>query len=182
MPKSSMKYNPARHSIFHYLNPILWIREIFSYLMTVFLFFNRFFTIIFGCFVVFFIVFFFYDRYSNFTYGDSNNQVSSFKVGFFKDTQKYASPLTRKDENLSKKLSAFYASKMHLRKKTEKKENSDEQVMEETQPKEQSRRADLNPNTAQNQIATKSYQDHWETRPYKSIQTEVRRRTAKGRK
>ena len=165
----------THHSIFHYLNPFVWIRGFCSHLMTCFLYFNRFFVIFFGCFVVIFVVLFFYDRYSNFTYGDHDGRVSHFKVGFFKDTQKYTSPLTQKNNELSKKLNKYYTSKIHQKKISQ---TDDKQV----QQNQENPRADLNPNAAQNQIATKSYQDQWATRPYKSISNEVRRRTAKGRK
>ena len=173
----------VHHSTFYYLNPFVWIRELFSYLMTFFLLFDRFFAIFFGCFIFLFIAFFFYDRYSNFTYGnDNNSKTSYFKVGFFNDNQKYTSPLTQNNNNLSKKLSVFYASKIQSQEKTETKKDSDQPKAEQPKKNDQNRRADLNPNTAENQIAVKSYQEQWATRPYKSIQKEVRRRTSRKRK
>ena len=171
----------THHSIFHYLNPIVWIRALFSYLGTLFLCFNRFFAVFFGCFVIIFIVLFFYDRYSNFTYGDGKDVSSNFKVGLFRDSKKYASPLIQNNRDLSKKINAFYVSKIQHQETTKPEQNTKDssKKQKQTNKNAQNPRADLNPNAAQNQIAAKSYQEQWAPRPYKSIQSEVRRRTGR---
>ena len=156
-----------------YLNPVRWVKGLFSYFLTFFLLINRFFAIIFGCILLLFIAWFFYDRYSNFTYGDSSDS-SSYKVSVFRKTEKYASPLSENNKELSQKLNAFYVSKI---KADEAKKEQEE--LEAQKAAEQKQKASLNPNAAQTQREMTDYQEQRESysyRPYKSIQSEVNRR------
>ena len=163
-----------------YLNPIRWFKGLFSYFLTFFLLLNRFFAVIFGCMVLLFIIWFFYDRYSNFTYGDAADS-SSYKVNVLQRTEKYNSPLSQSNKELSKKLNAFYMSKLKADE-----ERKEQEELEAQKAAEQKQRASLNPNAAQTQRAMTDYQEQRATpasyRPYKSIQSEVQRRLGRKRK
>ena len=134
--------------------------------------------IIFGCILLLFLVWFFYDRYSNFTYGDFSDS-SSYKVGIFRKTEKYASPLSGNNKELSQKLNAFYVSKIKADEAKKEAEKKEQEALEAQKAAEQEQRASLNPNAAQTQRTMTDYQEQRESysyRPYKSIQSEVNRR------
>ena len=185
--------------ILRYLNPIRWFRALFSNILTFFLLLNQFFAIIFGCIVVIFIAWFFYDRYSNYTYGDGADNTH-YKVKVFQKAEQYKSPLMQGNAELSKKLKALYLAKINAeeaereRQKEEQKAKQkaqqeaqqeiqqEEQELLKKQAEEQEQRASLNPNAAIIQRSQTNYQEERATRPYRSIQSEVQHRLVGKRK
>ena len=101
----------THYTIWYYLNPVLWLRILCSYLLTFFLIFNRFFALFFSFLIAIFILLFLYDRYLVFTYGEDAD-VPVNKITIFSRTTKYDSPLSGSRDNVRKELSHSYEEKI----------------------------------------------------------------------
>ena len=102
----------THYTIWYFLNPLLWLRVLGSYLMTFFLLFNRFFALFFSFLMAIFILLFLYDRYLVFTYGE-DAEVPEYKVTLFSRTTRYDSPISGKQNNdVRKELSRSYEEKI----------------------------------------------------------------------
>ena len=93
--------------ILYYLNPIVWIQMLFSYIMTIGLFINHFLAIILVIIIVSLIVFFSYDRYAIITYDGSVD--SPYLGGVFGENKVYSSPLIRGHRHLIHDLYSYFA-------------------------------------------------------------------------
>lgn len=106
--------NEEKKEILFYLNPINWIRFIFSCIMTFVLFINHFFVIILIVVIVSLVAFFSYDRYALMTYDGSVN--SSYMGGVFGENEAYKSPLLQGNKSLIRDLSSYYAQQRYATK------------------------------------------------------------------
>lgn len=141
-----------------FINPFFWIREIFSYLITLFLLINRFFGLIFGSLVVVFVAMFFYDRYCDYTFKDASDIPNdALTVSLFTRNKEYKSPFSDSVQLNSTKIVWV---------RTE----QQQQPLEPKRPKTSRRIRIRNEETV-------AY-----SRPYSSIQNEVRHRTSPRRR
>lgn len=101
-----MAEKKVKHSFWYYLNPLLWIRAVVSYILTFVLILNHFFVLILACIIAVLVVFFCYDRYALLTYDGST--ASDFSDSIFSKAEKYNSPLARGDKYLTKELADYF--------------------------------------------------------------------------
>ena len=90
----------------HYLNPIVWFRMLFSYILTFVLFIDHFFVFILLAILVSLVAFFSYDRYASMTYDGSTS--SEYMGGAFGENKAYKSPLIQGNKSLIRDLSSYY--------------------------------------------------------------------------
>lgn len=93
-------------SVLYYLNPINWVRGVFSFLFTIALFINHFLIWILLAVVVILTVLFSYDRYALMTF--DGTESTAYSEGVFLYHEKYNSPLARGDKDLSSELAGLY--------------------------------------------------------------------------